>query len=169
LTTHIDDKATHIDDEEDNDEEEEEEKDIKSIVALVHVSGKVSSEISGRKVVRNDTNDDVSHVVYHVLMALELGEHFGMSPKLTEEKLLQVTVIVSVEKEKRRFLCIDDALALSMAQLYHPLWPPPGMPPPPPMSPRPRRTPRSNDEAWGICPDSEPVPTSWAPPPPAAG
>jgi hypothetical protein len=34
-------------------------------------------------VVRDDNDDFVGHVVYHVMMAVEKGEYFEMLPELT--------------------------------------------------------------------------------------
>jgi hypothetical protein len=39
------------------------------------------------------------------------------------EEALKVVVILGVEEEKRRYAGIDDALALSIAQLHRPLSP----------------------------------------------
>jgi hypothetical protein len=41
----------------------------------------------------HDDNNFVGHVAYHAMRAAELGEHFEMLPKLTEEEALQVAVI----------------------------------------------------------------------------
>jgi hypothetical protein len=58
--------------------------------------------------------------MYHALQAAVRGEHFEMSPELTEEEALQVTVILSKVEKKCQYPDIEDAMALSMVQLYHP-------------------------------------------------
>jgi hypothetical protein len=79
-------------------------------------------------VVCDKVDDFIAHYVYHMLQAQALGQHYKVSSELTEEEALQVLFFLS-EEEKRRYPNIDDALALSMAQLHPP--PPPGTPPPP--------------------------------------
>jgi hypothetical protein len=71
----------------------------------------------------------VNHVVYHYFQAADLGLPFVVPPELTEEEELWVAILISTEGERKAFLGIEDALALSMA-------------PPPPPGP-PRQTPRA--------------------------
>jgi hypothetical protein len=91
---------------------------------------------------------------------------FDIPPEVTEEKLLQVGVIVSAEQQLQEdrpwYPGIDDAMDMSMAQLHRPSPPPPGMP----LSqatlatpPWPRRTPR-REEAWDLWADSQLVSVS---------
>jgi hypothetical protein len=79
-------------------------------------------------VVRVDKDDYVSHVAYHVMQASL--QHFQMPPDLTEEVALQVGIILSEEKERCRYLDINDVPTLSVAKLHRPPPPPPGTPSP---------------------------------------
>jgi hypothetical protein len=65
-----------------------------------------------------------------------------MPPELTEED----AAILSEEEERSKYTGIEDAFALSMAQLHRPPLPPPG-PPPLQTPPRPRRAARKEAEA----------------------
>jgi hypothetical protein len=89
-----------------------------------HVTGEVFGPIYNGRVVRDDSDDMVNHVVSHYFQAADLGLRFVMPPELTEEEELAVAVLISVEEEKRAFPGIEDALALSVAPP-----PPPGPPP----------------------------------------
>jgi hypothetical protein len=88
------------------------------------VSGEVSGQIYNGRVIRDDTDDMVHHVVYQYFHADGRGEAFEIPPELTEEEELAIAVLVSQEEERRAFAELADALALSVA------------PPPPPGPPR---------------------------------
>jgi hypothetical protein len=92
------------------------------------VSGVVSGQIYNGKVVRDDTDDMINHVVYHYFQAAG-GETYVMPPELTEEEQLAVAALISQEEGRRAFPGFEDALALSVA-------PPPPPGPPPLQAPR---------------------------------
>jgi hypothetical protein len=75
-----------------------------------------------------------------------------MPPKLTEE---DAAILSEEEEERSKYTGIEDALALSMAQLHHPPLPPPG-PPSLQTPPRPRRAARKEAEAWDPWPAPQP-------------
>jgi hypothetical protein len=122
-------EASSSDNDEDNDEDSEEEgtdvEDKQPPPPLAQVTSEVSGQIYNGNVVRDDTDDMIDHITYHILRAAERGEHFEHPPELTEEEELKVAIIVSAEEEKRAFPGYYDALALSMAPP-----PPPGLMPP---------------------------------------
>jgi hypothetical protein len=96
----------------------------------------VSGQIYNDRVVRDDSDDMVNHVVYDYFEVADLGLPFVMLPELSEEEELQVAVLISAEEERWTFPGIEDALTLSVAPS-----PPHGPPSPhPPWTPpRPRR------------------------------
>jgi hypothetical protein len=87
------------------------------------VSGEVSGQIYNGRVIRDDTDDMVNHVVYHYFQAADRGEAFEIPPELTEKEELTAAVVISQEEERRAFPELADALALLVAPL-----PPPGPP-----------------------------------------
>jgi hypothetical protein len=113
--------------------------------------------------VRNDTDDFVSHVIY-LLVHAQCDPKY-MPPELIEEEQLQVVCIFSLEEEKRKYPGIEDALALFMSHLHSPP-PPPRGPPPPEIPPRPRRSAWRNTEAWDPWPAPQPPALAWMPPTP---
>jgi hypothetical protein len=153
----------------DDDDDEEEDEDEGGVGVQAEqpppppprVTGEVSGQIYNGRVVCDDTDDMVGHVVYHYLRAAELGQHFDIPPELTEEQLA-VAVIVSAE-EKRAFPGIDNALALSVAP------PPPPGPSPLQPPPRPRAMPGWSPGTRGLEPCLPVI--GWAPrtPPPPLG
>jgi hypothetical protein len=114
------------------------------------------------KEVRDDTNDFVGNVVYNVLLANERGEHYELPPELTEDEQLQVAILVSAEEEKRAFLGLEDALALSVAPP-----PPPGPPPRSGAAESPVRAPAPIPRPPGP-PAPAPLPPGPPPPPMAS-
>jgi hypothetical protein len=89
-------------------------------LSLTTVDSRHSRNLFKGRVVRDDTKDFVGNVAYNVPLTRKNGEHYVLSPKLTEDEELQVAVLVSAEEEKRAFSRLEDALFLSVA------------PPPPP-------------------------------------
>jgi hypothetical protein len=80
------------------------------------VSSKVSDQIYNGRVISDDTDDMVNHVIYNFFKAVDNGEHDELPPELTEEDELAVAILISEEEEERRaFPGYEDALALSVA------------------------------------------------------
>jgi hypothetical protein len=87
-----------------------------------------SGQIYNSRVVRDDVDDMVNHVVYHYFQAQDRGEVYQMPPELTEEEELVVAVLISKEKERRAELRAFPELADALVFLVAPP-PPPGPPP----------------------------------------
>jgi hypothetical protein len=92
------------------------------------LNGKVSGQIYNGRVIRDDTDDMVNHVVYHYFLATDRGKAYEIPPELTKEEQLTVVVLISQEEERRVLPGYEDALALSVAP-PPPLGPPPMQPP----------------------------------------
>jgi hypothetical protein len=151
------------DDDMDEDEDDDDDDDTKT-PSLPRVSGEVSGQIYNGRVVRDDVDDMVNHVVYHYFQAQDHGKVYQMPPELTEEKELVVAVLISKEEERRvelrAFPELVDALVLSVAPP-----PPPGpLPMQPPCTPpaRPRRD--ATTEPWDPWPGATPGWPAGAPP-----
>jgi hypothetical protein len=116
----------------DEDEDYEDEDDAKTPLPPSRpcVSGEVSGQIYNGRVIRDDTDDMVHHVVYHYFQAADRGEAYQMPPELTEEEELAIAVLISEEEDRRAFPELADALVLSVA-------------PPPPPGPSPMQPPRT--------------------------
>jgi hypothetical protein len=131
-------------DEDDDDEDEEAEDDAKTPPPPL-VSGEVSGQIYNGRVIRDDTDDMINHVVYHYFQAADRGEIYQMPSELTEEEELAVAVLISQEEERRAEMRAFPELA--NAQVLSAAPPPPPRPPPmqPPCTPlaRPRREARA--------------------------
>jgi hypothetical protein len=85
------------------------------------VSSEVSGQIYNGRVIRDDTDDMVHHVVYHYFQAIDRGEAYQIPPELTEEEEeLAVAILISEEEDKRAFPELADALVLSVAPLPPP-------------------------------------------------
>jgi hypothetical protein len=126
----------------------------------------LSDQTYNGRVICDDTDDMVNHVVYHYFQAAYRGLAFEIPPELTEEEDLAVAVPISQEEEKRAFPEHADALALSEV-------PPPSSGPSlmqPPRTPpaRPHREARVEPwDAWLGAAPGWPVGTppilDWAP------
>jgi hypothetical protein len=127
------------------------------------VSGEVFGQIYNGRVIRDDTDDMIHHVVYHYFQAANRGEAYQMPPELTEEELA-VTVLISEEEERRAEMRAFPELADALVLLVAP--PPPPGPPPmqPPRTPSamPRREARA--EPWDAWPGAAPGWSAGAPP-----
>jgi hypothetical protein len=116
-------------DEDDDDmaEDEDDDDDSAKTPPPPRVSSEVSGQIYNGRVVRDDTDDMINHVVYHYFQAADRGEVYQMPPELTEEELA-VAVLISKKEERRAelraFPELADALILSVAPPPPP-WPPP--------------------------------------------
>jgi hypothetical protein len=123
-----DDDEGEDEDDDDMDEEEDDDDDDTKTPSPPRVSGEVSGQIYNGRVVRNDVDDMVNHVVYHYFQAQDRGEVYEMPPELTAEEELAVAVLIRKEEERRvelrAFPEIADALVLLVAPP-----PPPGPPP----------------------------------------
>jgi hypothetical protein len=120
------------DDKDDDDEDEDDGDDDDDVPAQMPPppSPPRVGQIYNGRVIRDDTDDMVHHVVYQYFQAADRGEAFEIPPELTEEEELAVAVLISQELERRAFPELADALALSVA-------------PPPPPGPAPMQPPRT--------------------------
>jgi hypothetical protein len=149
----------------DNDEEEEEceeEADVK-MPPPPCVNGEVYGQIYNGRVIHDDTDDMIHHVVYHYFQAADCGDAYQMPPELTEEEELAAAVLNSEEERRagrRAFPELTDALVLSVAPLPLP-GPPPMQPPRIPLA-TPRREARA--EPWDAWPGVAPRWPAGAPP-----
>jgi hypothetical protein len=163
----FDDEDDEDDEDEDDDDdmtEDDDDDDDTKTPPPPRVSGEVSGQIYNGRVIRDDVDDMINHVVYHYFQAADCGEVYQMPPELTKEEELTVAVLISKEEERRAelraFPELADALVLSVAP------PPPPRPPPmqPPCTPsaRPRREARA--EPWDAWPGAAPGWPAGAPP-----
>jgi hypothetical protein len=154
-------------DEDDDDEDEEDDNDDRVPVqpppppSPPRVSAEVSGQIYNGRVIRDDMDDMVNHVVYHYFQAADRGKAFELPSELTKEEELAVAVLISQEEERRAFPELADALALSVV-------PPPSPGPPRTPPARPRREARAEPwDAWpGAAlgwPTGAPPIMGWAP------
>jgi hypothetical protein len=76
------------DDEDDKDDDEDDRVPVQAPPppSPPRVSDEVSGQIYNGRVIRDDTDDMVNHVVYHYLQAVDHGEAIELPPKLTEEE-----------------------------------------------------------------------------------
>jgi hypothetical protein len=114
-----------------------------------HVSGEVSGQIYNGRVIRDDTDDMINHVVCNYFKAADNGESYDLSPELTEEEELAIAILISQEEERSAFPELADALALSVAP------PPPPGPPPMQLSCTPLARPpcEAKVEPWDALPE----------------
>jgi hypothetical protein len=82
-------------DDEDEDNNDDEDEDDAKTLPPPRVSGEVSGQIYNGRVIRDDTNDMINHVVYHYFHATDRSEVYQMPPELTEEEELAVAVLIS--------------------------------------------------------------------------
>jgi hypothetical protein len=148
----------------DEDEDEDEDDDGTKTPPPPRVSGEVSGQIYNGRVVRDDTDEMINHVVYHYFQAADRGEVYQMPPELTEEEKLAVAILISKEEERRAemraFPELADALVLSVAPP-----PPPGpLPMQPPRTPRARLRRQARAEQWDALPGAAPGWPAGAPP-----
>jgi hypothetical protein len=59
------------------------------------VSIKVSGQIYNGRVIRDDMDDMINHVVYNYFKAADNDESYDRPPELTEEEELIVTILIS--------------------------------------------------------------------------